>query len=179
MQDLRLCHTRPEAAEHEGMVVIAPPIRRAVACSCRVPVPVELAVASLQGDPGGVIGARLPEPANQPQVTLGVAGPGGVQINRDVRVGFGPLLQDEGIHALPVWWEAVEHPRWFPTFDGGFELVAADGDTELRLVGSYRPPLGSVGAFADGIVGHRLVMASLEALLRRVAEQLAARADFD
>jgi hypothetical protein len=45
------------------------------------------------------------------------------------------------------------------------------------LVGSYRPPLGPVGAFADAIVGQRLVVASLEALLRRVAAELATRAN--
>jgi hypothetical protein len=35
-----------------------------------------------------------------------------------------------------------------------------------------------VDAFADRIVGHRLV-ASLDAFLRRAAEQLAAQADLD
>jgi hypothetical protein len=110
------------------MIVNTPPAgRRAVACSCRVPVPVETAVAALEQDPGGVIGDRLPQPATDAQVPLGVAGPWGVQIGRDVRVGFGPPVREDGVYAVPVWWEAAEHPRLFPTFDGGFELVAVGG----------------------------------------------------
>ena len=32
-------------------------------------------------------------------------------------------------------------------------------------MGSYEPSLGSVGRFADGLAGHKVVIASLEAFL--------------
>lgn len=97
-------------------------------------------------------------------------------VSRPVRVGLGPTFEEDGALVVAVWWEAVEHPRLFPAFDGGFELRAAGQETELRLVGSYEPPLGMLGRFADGVVGHRLVTSSLAALLAAAAERLAAAA---
>ena len=62
----------------------------------------------------------------------------------------------------------------FPTFDGGIELRPnGDDATELGLLGSQEPPLGAVGRFADGLAGHRVVIASLEALLDDIAARLA------
>ncbi len=50
-----------------------------------------------------------------------------------------------------------------------------DGDeaTDVRLVGSYEPPLGTLGRFADGLAGHKVVVASPEALLDDVVARLA------
>jgi hypothetical protein len=106
--------------------------------------------------------------------TLAIDLPGGVHLTREVRVGFGPISEEDGISAVPVWWEAAEHPHLFPSFDGALEVHPAAGDlgTELCLVGSYLPPLRSVGRFADGLLGHKMVMASLEALLARAADRL-------
>jgi hypothetical protein len=104
---------------------------------------------------------------------LSVDLPGGLHVSRHVRVGFGPVFQEDDAFVVPVWWEAAEHPHLFPTFDGGFEVRPADDETELRLVGSYEPPLGALGRFADGVVGHRLVTASLDALLGSAVERLA------
>jgi hypothetical protein len=50
---------------------------------------------------------------------------------------------------------------------------ASDG-TEIRLVGSYRPPLGAWGRFADDLAGHRVVTASLETFLATTAQRLMA-----
>jgi hypothetical protein len=95
-------------------------------------------------------------------------------LGRSVRLGLGALLTEEdGSTVLPVWWEALEHPRRFPTFDGGLAVGKhGDGTAELRLEGSYLPPLGAVGAFADTLLGHRFVTASLEVLLNTIADCL-------
>jgi hypothetical protein len=134
--------------------------RRPVEVARRVPIPLDAAVAVLSEDLPEVIGRRLPLP-------------GARQLGRDVRVGFGPVLEDEGVTAIPVWWEDAEHQELFPTFDGGLELRAAPDGTELRLVGSYRPPFGALGRFADGLLGHRIVTASLDAFITAAAERLA------
>jgi len=149
--------------------------RQRVELARAVPVPVEAAIAVLGQDVHRVVGARLRAPFSDGEgfTELEVGIPGGRQIAREVRLGFGPLLVDDGVPALPVWWEDAEHPEFFPTFDGGLELRAVDGGTELRLVGSYRPPLGAVGRFADGLFGRRVVAASLEAFIAAVADRLA------
>jgi hypothetical protein len=156
---------------------MSPPLvshRRPVDLARRLPVATALAIAVLERDPKRVIGSRLGPIWNGPELNPGVTERlfGGARVTREVRIGVGPLLEDEGAIVLPVWWEDAEHPRLFPTFDGGIELRPDGGATELRLVGSYEPPLGTVGRFADGLAGHRVVLASLEALLDDVAARL-------
>lgn len=150
--------------------------RRAIELARRVPVPVAAAVALLQRDPHEVIGENLGAPWTGIEVPADLAVKlfGGRQVAREVRIGVGPLLEDDDAVALPLWWQAAEHAHLFPTFDGGLELRGDEEGTELRLVGSYLPPLGAVGRFADGVVGHRVVMASLDGFLDAVAERLGA-----
>lgn len=152
--------------------------RRAVQLAHRVPVPLDSAIAILDRAPERVVGSHLGAPwtGTDAHAELGVGLPGGRYLGREVRIGCGPLLEDEDALALPVWWQDAEHPQLFPTFDGGLELRRASDGTELRLVGSYQPPLGVVGRFADGLLGHRLVMASLEGFVAAAAERLTAAA---
>jgi hypothetical protein len=149
-------------------------MRQRVELARRVSVPVRVAVAVLDQDLHRVVGTRLRAPIGGGEgfTELEVGIPGGRQISRDVRLGFGPPLEEDGVTAVPVWWEDAEHPALFPTFDGGLEVHDIDGGTELRLVGSYRPPLGAVGRFADGLLGRRIVAGSLDAFLAAVADRL-------
>jgi len=149
--------------------------RHPVELARRVPVPLHTAIAIFSGDPGRVIGSHVSAPVDGVTYTdVGVEVLGVRRVTRHVRVGFGPVLAEDAVVAVPLWWEAAEHPELFPTFDGGIELWPAAGGTELRLVGSYQPPLGSVGRFADTLVGHRIVTASLERLLSCAADRLVA-----
>lgn len=148
--------------------------RRAVEMSRRVPVRIEAAVEILKHEPECLVGSVLTTglTAAEVQQKLGVELPMGMHIARTIRVGLAPAFEDDGAFVVPMWWEAAEHPHLFPTFDGGLEASALDGATQLRLVGSYAPPLGAVGRLADGVVGHRIVTASLDALLTAAAERL-------
>lgn len=155
--------------------------RRPVEIARRVPVPLEAAVDVLKHASERLIGADFAAywmAADRAEM-LGIDLPGGLHVSQEVRVGLGPVFEEDGAYVVAVWWEAAEHPHLFPTFDGGFEVRGAGGATELRLVGSYEPPLGALGRFADGVVGHRLVAASLDALLASAAERLAAAATRD
>ena len=158
------------------MVIAHARPRRAVQLACRVAVPLEAAVAVLEQAPESIVESELGAPWAGPGAhsELGVELPGGRCVARQVRIGFGPILDDDDALALPLWWQDAEHPQLFPTFDGGLELSRAGGVTELRLIGSYQPPLGVVGQFGDGLLGHRLVMASLEGFLTAAAERLIA-----
>lgn len=127
-----------------------------------MPVPAERAIAVLEAAPRELIGSRLQA----------------VHVAREVHVGFGHLLADDGAVVLPVWWEDAEQPELFPTFDGGIEL-RDDHDhagVEVRLAGSYRPPLGTLGEFVDRIVGHRIVATTLDAFVEDVVTRLTAAA---
>ncbi|HKY77174.1 MAG TPA: hypothetical protein VJS45_13595 [Acidimicrobiia bacterium] len=160
------------------MVMTVTARRRPVEIARRVPVGIEAAVDVLKHGSERLIGADFAASwmVTDGSETLGIDLPGGMHVSREVRVGFGPVFQDDDAFVLAVWWEAAEHPQLFPTFDGGFEVRAAGDATDLRLVGSYEPPLGALGRFADGVVGHRLVAASLDALLDSAAERLIAAA---
>lgn len=152
--------------------------RRSVDVLRYVPISVDRAVAIVEADP-----QRLVEPHagrqtdGQVRADLRVEFPGGGSVTRSARVGFGPLMEEDGAVVLPVWWEDAEHPDLFPTFDGGLELRADGRGTALRLVGSYAPPLGMLGRFGDGLAGHRIVMTSLNEFLADMAGLLTAAAD--
>lgn len=137
-------------------------------------IPLDEVVHILQRESDRVLAFSLAAPWGVPTegVALGIDLPTGGRVSREIRVGVGPILAEDDVVAVPVWWEAAHHPHLFPTFDGGIELRGGDTGTEVRLVGSYQPPLGSVGWLTDGLIGHRLVIASLEAFLSELTDRL-------
>ena len=149
--------------------------RRPVDLARRVPIAAARAVAALERAPTCIIGSGLGPVWTGPELHPSLSDRilGCARAIRDVRIGVGPVMKDEEAVVLPVWWENAAHPRLFPTFDGGIELRPdGGGGTEVRLVGSYAPPLGTVGRFADGLAGHKVVVASLEGLLDDIAARL-------
>lgn len=150
--------------------------RRSVELRRQVPVALDRAVAVLDAAPQRVVGSRRDGfwAGAEAHAVLGAQLLPGTLVTRPVRIGVGPLLEEDDALVLPVWWEDAEHPHLFPTFDGGLELRGGHHGTEVRLVGSYEPPLGTLGRFADGLAGHRFVVASLETFLDEIAARLAA-----
>jgi hypothetical protein len=149
--------------------------RRPIRLIRTIPIPTIAVLARLVVDAGTVIGVQ---PDASPQAghrRLGIRFLGDMALAREVTVGYGPPMEeDDGTAVLPLWWEATEHPWLFPTFDGGLEVEETHDGTELRLVGSCRPPLGRLGAVADEIAGFRLARAALDAFLGEVADRLTA-----
>jgi len=75
---------------------------------------------------------------------------------------------------VPIRWMPTGPARGlFPEFDGNLELNA-DGPTRtrLKLIGSYRPPLGRLGARLDELVLHRAAYATLRSMLDGLASAL-------
>ena len=149
--------------------------RHTIEMSRPVPVPFDAAVAVMKHAPWRAVTSAFAASwtGGDPEAGVGVDLPGGVHVERTVRVGFGSPFQEDDAFVTPVWWQAAQHPQRYPTFDGAFELRPQDGATEIRLTGGYRPPFGSIGRIADGVVGHRIVLASLETLLAAAADRLA------
>ena len=83
---------------------------------------------------------------------------------------------------IPIEWEATGTPRLFPRMQA--DIVVARVGTELTQIalrGSYRVPLGKVGAAIDRTLLHRIAEASVKAFVDRIASsarepEVAARA---
>lgn len=154
--------------------------RRSVDLLRYLPIAADLALAMVEAGPQRLVGGRAGGCGDaQARADLRVELPGMGSFTRSARVGFGPLMEEDGAAVLPVWWEDAEHPELFPTFDGGLELYPDGRGTALRLVGSYVPPLGMLGRFGDGLAGHRIVLASLSKFLADVASLLTSAAHGD
>jgi hypothetical protein len=60
--------------------------------------------------------------------------------------------------------------------DADITLISAgEQTTRLALAGSYRPPLGRLGANLDRAILNRVATATIRALLRNVADALVSR----
>ena len=62
---------------------------------------------------------------------------------------------------------AVAHGHLLPSFHGRL-LVESSGDDITVLTGTYRPPLGVIGALGDRLLGHRVAQHTVEELLAKV-----------
>ena len=68
---------------------------------------------------------------------------------------------------------SLGHERWLPEFDGELEVTVASGEgATLRLHGFYTVPMGHIGRFGDGVIGHRLARRALTRFLDDVAARL-------
>ncbi len=86
---------------------------------------------------------------------------------KQVRVEALTPSSGNGTAVIPIRWMPTGPTRGlFPEFDGNLE-VEADGPsrTRLRLIGSYRPPLGRLGARLNELVLHRAAHATLRSML--------------
>lgn len=72
---------------------------------------------------------------------------------------------------IPVEWEATGMPGLFPRMQADI-VVATVGPTltQIALRGSYRVPLGKVGAALDRTLLHRIAEASVKSFVDRIAE---------
>jgi len=93
----------------------------------------------------------------------------GFDLARDVRMVLGDIRV--GIHSarLPLRWEDATRPGLFPLLDATLEVAPVRAGrravTQLGLFGRYRPPFGRLGALADNVAGHRIVVESVERFL--------------
>lgn len=84
-----------------------------------------------------------------------------------------PVPRDDMV-LVPMRWEATGRMgRLFPVLDANLIVGADDeGRAELRITGSYRPPMDELGQGLDQAVLHRVAGATLKSLLRRIAAML-------
>ena len=106
-------------------------------------------------------------------------GPAGFATAKLVRVSLlDPVYRDE-VMTVGLRWEATGPAgSLFPVLDANISILPGqdEGDgkqtARLALTGSYRPPLGRLGAALDQVALHRVATATIRALLQDVAAAL-------
>jgi hypothetical protein len=118
--------------------------------------------------------ARAGELAANLHITLG-----GIQIGVDIRPYLRRVRDEQGIAGLApvtrleIGWEASQTPGLCPSMQLELSTWALSStETQLEIVGEYRPPLGVVGNALDAAVGHRIAEASVHRFLDEVIEQM-------
>jgi hypothetical protein len=98
------------------------------------------------------------------------------------RAGIGGLSKGVEIQSIPAYQRGattVVPLRWvatgglggaFPVLDANLELTAADGGTDLLIVGSYRPPFGVLGAAVDRLVMHSVAQATMRSFAAQLCD---------
>jgi len=95
-------------------------------------------------------------------------------VTRSVQVRFREVVIHDGSAVLTLRWEATgPGARMLPVLDADITICPANGNaTTLRMVGVYRPPLGSLGARLDRIILSRVATATIRSFVTRVASDL-------
>jgi carbon monoxide dehydrogenase subunit G len=96
--------------------------------------------------------------------------------SRLVEVQFRDLVTHGASAVLTLRWEATgPGGALFPALDADLTLTPkGPGATRLRLDGSYRPPLGSLGERLDRMILHRVAAATIDSFVARIAEAIGA-----
>jgi hypothetical protein len=76
-------------------------------------------------------------------------------------------------------WKPVGRQRMLPDFHGVLSVTDEADTTVLTVRGSYRAPLGPVGAVGDAVVGKRVARRSLAAFVDDLARRMDLTVDAD
>jgi hypothetical protein len=119
--------------------------------------------------------AGMSEAAYDGSVTgLRKVGPAGRVAGKLIRVSFLDPVYRGDVMTVGMRWEATGAVgALFPVLDANITISpAGDHTARLALAGSYRPPLGRLGAEVDRAVMHQVAAATMRSLLRNVATAL-------
>lgn len=112
--------------------------------------------------------------------TLGVP-LGKTIVGRSVLVeldGFEERSRPFPIAKLPLRWRAAELPALFPSMEADLEAYPLSRtETQVSLLGRYRPPLGPLGSLVDAALLHRVAQASLQRFFRQLLGQMQVQLD--
>lgn len=98
----------------------------------------------------------------------------GLELAKRVQVTVGVARRLAERLIVPLSWSGDPGRHLFPVFDGTVEVEAIYHDVaELTLAGSYRVPLGPVGAALDATVLHAAARETIARLVQELATELA------
>lgn len=105
----------------------------------------------------------------------------GIGLSKKVQVQILPPYVEDGTMVVPVRWMATGPTgALFPQLDGNVEIARTSPEESLiSLVGSYRPPLGDLGAGLDRAVLHRVAQSTFRGFLGDLRDALSAATPAD
>ena len=96
-------------------------------------------------------------------------------LSKVVSVQAGKIRERGEGFVMPLSWSATGPTELFPVMEADLEIAPLGADeSQLRLSGSYEPPLGSVGRQLDRLLLHQLAEATVRALLSQLVAALLA-----
>lgn len=100
----------------------------------------------------------------------------GLDISRDIRVERGDLEVGSHVVRIPLEWSDSRRPKLFPVLEATLEvtpqIMATPSATRFDLAGHYRLPFGPFGVAVAALVGHRLLLESVDRFLASLVRRL-------
>jgi carbon monoxide dehydrogenase subunit G len=97
----------------------------------------------------------------------------GIPLSKDVLVRVAQSQPGADHVVVPIRVTAAGPSSLFPRLEADVELAAVGADlSQLTLRGSYKPPLGAVGALIDRALLHRVAEAAVKDLVDQIARRL-------
>src|SRR5664280_663483 len=94
-------------------------------------------------------------------------------LSKAVRVQVGKVRDRGEGFVMPLRWSATGPTELFPVMEADLEIAPLGADeSQLRLSGSYDPPLGPVGRQLARLLLHQLAEATVRALLSQLVAAL-------
>lgn len=94
-------------------------------------------------------------------------------LSKAVSVQAGPVRDRGEGFVIPLSWSATGPTELFPVMEADLEVAPLGAaESQLRLSGSYDPPLGAVGRQLDRLLLHQLAEATVRALLGQLVAAL-------
>lgn len=96
-----------------------------------------------------------------------------VGVSRLVRVRFtDPVWREDAVTVGMRWEAAGVTGGLFPALDADIRVTAVGTGVQVTLTGSYRPPLGALGAALDRVLLRTVATATIKTLLANAARVL-------
>ncbi len=97
-------------------------------------------------------------------------------LSKLVRISFLAPVHSDDAMSLGLRWEATGVTGGlFPVLDANITVTrVSEQTTRLTLVGSYRPPLGALGASLDKAILNQVGAATIRSLLEDIADAITA-----
>jgi hypothetical protein len=137
--------------------------------------PASVVAEVLDRDADTVLGPLVPgadREARRYLTTVTVEFGRGRQAAQEVEVDLVPLGDADRGTAWSLSWTPIGTSSLLPDLEGTLAVRPDGPGCVLVLEGSYHPPLGPVGAFGDGVIGHRVARRTVDRFMADMRERL-------
>ena len=141
----------------------------------RIPLPVDVVRHRLLGAVSALWQQVAEAAYDEGEELLSRVGPFGPVpgLSKAVSVQVGKVRDRGEGFVMPLRWSATGPAELFPAMEADLEIAPLGSrESQLRISGSYDPPLGSVGRQLDRLLLHQLAEATVRALLGQLVAAL-------